>query len=177
MFVAVMLVLGYIESLIPIGGIPGIKLGLSNSVLLLSLYWLGIPVSIQLMIIKVVLSGITFSGVNAMMYALAGGVLSMLAMILMIYVIRDVSSIGAGIAGGVMHNVGQVALAMIVLRTTSLLTYMAILIAVGAVMGGITGTVVKLLKAHLPGYARFLPDARKTDAAIRTREDDRQSAP
>lgn len=174
MFVAVMLVLGYIESMIPIGGMPGIKLGLSNSVLLLSLYWLGIPVSIQLMLIKVVLSGITFSGVNAMMYALAGGVLSLAAMILMIHGIRDVSPIGAGIAGGVMHNVGQITLAMLVLQTTSLLAYMAILMVVGAVMGAVTGTVAKLLMVHLP--PKFAPPKRKS-RSMPTPEGDRQSAP
>lgn len=172
MFVAVMLVLGYIESLIPIGGMPGIKLGLSNSVLLLSLYWLGIPVSVQLMVIKVVLSGITFSGVNAMMYALAGGVLSLLAMILMIYIVKDTSPIGAGIAGGVMHNVGQVTLAMLVLQTTSLLAYMAILMTVGAVMGAATGAVARLLMVHLPPKM-----AKPKDKAKLTPEGDRQSAP
>ena len=39
----IMLILGYIESLFPIPGIPGIKLGLSNSVLMLALYWMGVP--------------------------------------------------------------------------------------------------------------------------------------
>ena len=53
MLVTVMLVLGYLESLIPMG-IPGIKLGLSNSVLLLSLYWFGIPETLILMVVKVV---------------------------------------------------------------------------------------------------------------------------
>ena len=53
MFVAVMMVLSYIESLFPVGGVPGMKIGLAKSVLLLSLYWLGITISVQLMIVKV----------------------------------------------------------------------------------------------------------------------------
>ena len=76
LLVTVMLMLGYLENFVPTG-VPGIKLGLSNSVLLLAIYWLGIPTALILMVVKVVLSGILFSGVSAMMYAFAGGVLSM----------------------------------------------------------------------------------------------------
>ena len=61
LLIAVMLILGYIESLIPLGPVPGIKLGLSNSVLLLGLCWLGIPATFVLMFAKVLLSGLLFS--------------------------------------------------------------------------------------------------------------------
>lgn len=177
MFVAVMLVLGYVERMIPLGGMPGIKLGLSNSVLLLTLYWLGIPISIQLMVVKVVLSGFAFNGVDAMMYALAGGALSLLAMSLAVFAVRGVSPVGAGIVGGVMHNVGQVALAMFVTRATGLLTYMAVLMVVGAVMGAATGTVARLLMGHLPAIRQALPGARPdARAATASPEDDPRSA-
>lgn len=156
MFIAVMLVLGYIESLFSLGPIPGIKLGLANSVLLLSLYWLGIPISSQLMLAKVLLSGLLFGNLQTIQYSLAGGALSLLGMILMIYAVRGVSPVGAGIIGGVLHNVGQVLMAMLVLQTASLLYYMAILVLVGAVMGGITGTVVTQLKRFLPYERRKL---------------------
>ncbi|MDD4081321.1 MAG: Gx transporter family protein [Eubacteriales bacterium] len=154
MFIAVMLVLGYIESLFSLGPVPGIKVGLSNGVLLLSLYWLGIPTSVMLMLGKVVLSGILFGNPMAMQYSLAGGVLSMIGMSLAVYAMKGVSPIGAGILGGVLHNVGQVALAMIVLETLGLLYYMAILVAVGAAMGAITGTVAKTLMRLLPHERR-----------------------
>ena len=153
MLVAVMLVLGFVESLIPVGSVPGIKLGLSNSVLLLSLYWLGIPVSIVLMIAKVFLSGFLFGNLMAIQYSLAGGVLSLIMMILLIYVVRGISPVGVGIAGAVMHNVGQVLLAMLVLQTSQLVYYMAILVLVAILTGAVTGTVAKLLMKHLR-YAR-----------------------
>ncbi len=155
MLIAVMLVLGYIESMFSLGPVPGIKIGLSNGVLLLSLYWLGIPISVQLMLAKVVLSGLLFGNPMAMQYSLAGGVLSMAGMILALYVLKGISPIGAGIMGGVLHNVGQVLLAMVVLETMSLLYYMAILVAVGAVMGAVTGTVTQTLMRLLP-YERRL---------------------
>ncbi|MDO5021805.1 MAG: Gx transporter family protein [Eubacteriales bacterium] len=153
MFLAVMLVLGYIESLIPLG-VPGIKLGLANSVLLLSLYWLGVPFSFTLMLSKVFLSGYLFANPNAMLYSLAGGVLSMLGMILVVYLIKGVSPLGAAITGAVLHNVGQIGVAMWQLRTGKLLYYMAILMLAGIVMGFITGNVCKQLLRYLPKNRR-----------------------
>lgn len=164
MLLAVMMVLGYVESLVPISGVPGIKLGLSNAVLLLSLYWLGIPISIQLMLMKVALSAFMFGGVSAIPYSLAGGVLSLVTMTLLIFVIRGVSPIGAGIAGAVMHNVGQILMAMIILRLPQLLYYMAILMVVAIFTGALTGTVAQLLMKHLPLPNRQAgrPDKSKT---------------
>ena len=151
MLVAVMMILGYIESQIPIGGVPGIKVGLANSVLLLSLYWLGIPASIVLMLVKVFLSGLLFSGLGtSLWFSLAGGVVSLIAMIVLIYGVKGVSPIGAGVAGAVMHNVGQIGVAMVLLRIPQLLYYLAILTLVGIGTGIVTGTVAKLLMHHLP---------------------------
>lgn len=149
LMVAIMLILGYVESMLPTGPVPGIKIGLSNSVLLIVLYSLGVPACFILMTAKVVLSGLLFSGVSAMMYSFAGGLLSVAVMSLLSR-FKGFSCVGVGISGGVMHNVGQVGLAMIVLNTDSLVYYMAILMIVGAVMGAATGTICKLMIARLP---------------------------
>ena len=61
---ALMLVMGYIENLLPSVGVPGIKLGLSNGVLIFALYILDIPTAFILMAVKVGLSGLLFSGVS-----------------------------------------------------------------------------------------------------------------
>lgn len=162
LFVAVMLVLGYVESLIPIGGVPGIKVGLANSVLLLSLYWLGIPISIYLMLVKVFLSAFMFGGFMALPYSLAGGVLSLAVMIVLIFVVRGISPIGAGVAGAVAHNVAQVGVAMFILQLPQLVYYMAVLVLVAIVTGAVTGTVAQLLMKHLP--ATYRPVAHRKTA-------------
>lgn len=154
LLVALMMVLGYVESLIPIAaGIPGIKLGLANGVLVFAIYFLGGKTGFTLMLIKVVLSGLMFGGVNAMMYSLAGGVLSMIGMLL-VHKIKGVSPVGVSIVGGVLHNVGQVGLAMIILRTPQLLYYMAMLMIVGLVTGAITGVVATLVMKHFKKIKR-----------------------
>ena len=148
LLVTVMLMLGYVESLVPTG-LPGIKLGLSNSVLILAIVWLGIPAAFALMVVKVLLSGFLFSGVNAMMYACAGGLLSMVVMSAL-YKTRAFSLTPIAMAGAVAHNVGQVALAMLILQTAKLVYYMAILMLAGLVTGFVTGTIASILIRRLP---------------------------
>lgn len=152
LFVAIMLILGYLEKILSLGFGYGIKLGLSNCVLLLCLYWFGVPLSLTLMVTKVLLSAILFGGMNPITLSLsfAGGLLSMLGMIAMIYLMREVSPVGAGVVGGVLHNVGQLLVAVLLYRYPMLYTYAALLVVIGGVMGGITGTIVLRLKFLLP---------------------------
>ena len=148
LLMAVMLALGYVESLLPTG-VPGIKLGLSNSVLIFAIYTLGVPTAFLLMIGKVLLSGFLFSGVNAMLYAFAGGLLSMLVMSLL-YRLKTFHIVTIAMAGAVMHNVGQVALAMLMLETDKLFYYMAVLMLVGLVTGFVTGNAARILLRRIP---------------------------
>ena len=139
MLLALMLVLGFVESQIPVAvGVPGIKLGLSNGVLIFAVYLLGVPTSFLLMGLKVLLSGMLFGSPSAMMYAFAGGVLSLTVMCLLSRM-KGLSPIVVSMMGGLSHNVGQVALAMVVLGTPKLMYYMAILMVVGLVTGCATG--------------------------------------
>lgn len=145
MLLALMLVLGFVESQIPVAaGIPGVKLGLSNGVLIFAVYMLNIPTAFVLMGLKVLLSGFLFGSPSAMMYALAGGVLSLTVMCLLSR-IKGLSPVVVSMMGGLSHNVGQVALAMIVLQTPKLLYYMAILMVVGLLTGLLTGLAAKPL--------------------------------
>lgn len=145
---AMMLVLGFIESLIPVAaGVPGIKLGLSNGVLIFALYILDAPTAFVLMIVKVVLSGLLFGGVSAMLYAMAGGVLSMLTMMLLKKF--NFHMVVISMFGAVMHNVGQVVMAMLVLQTPKLMYYMAILMLVGLATGAVTGIAAKATISHI----------------------------
>ncbi len=149
LLLALTLVLGYVESLLPVApGVPGIKLGLSNGVLIFAVYMLNIPTAFVLMILKVLLSGLLFSGVSSMIYGFAGGVLSMTCMALLSRV-KGIHPVTVSMAGGVAHNVGQVAMAMLVLGTPSLVYYMAVLMVVGLATGALTGIAANLVMKHL----------------------------
>ena len=139
MLLALMLVLGFVESQLPVAaGIPGIKLGLSNGVLIFAVYMLNAPTAYLLMGLKVLLSGLLFGSPSAMMYAFAGGLLSLTVMVLLSR-IKGLSPVVISMVGGLSHNVGQVALAMVILSTPKLIYYMAILMVVGMITGLATG--------------------------------------
>lgn len=156
LLLALLLILGLVESLLPSGAVPGIKLGLSNSVLLFAVYLLDIPTAYLLMALKVLLSGLLFGGVNAMIYAFAGGLVSLTAMVL-ISRIRGLSPVIVSMCGGLFHNVGQVGIAMLIVSTAPLVTYLAVLMPVGLACGALTGIAAKMAMGHLRHILRLKP--------------------
>lgn len=148
LLIALMLVLGYVESLFPFG-VPGIKIGLSNSVLIFAVYMLGIPAAYILMALKVLLSGLLFSGVSAMLYAFAGGLASLTLMSLLSRS-RKISPVAVSAAGGVSHNIAQIAIALLILSPSSkMLYYLAVLTVAGLACGLATGIAAVSVMKHL----------------------------
>ncbi|MDO5299834.1 MAG: Gx transporter family protein [Clostridia bacterium] len=147
---SLMLVFGLIERQFPLtAAIPGVKLGLANSVLLYSLYMLGIRQSIVLMLLKALMSWLIYTNMNAMFYSLAGGALSLLVMVL-ISRAKGVSIIGVSALGAVFFNVGQILMAVLMLNTPQLIvTYLPVLMISGVVTGILTGVVAQMVMKHL----------------------------
>ena len=139
---AVALVLGYVEHLLPITGIPGVKLGLANTVLLYALYLLDIPSATLLMILKVGLSGLLFGGPAAMLYSFAGGVVSLLVMVFA-QKAKGLSVVGVSVLGALSHNIAQMAVACFVVETRAILAYLPVLLAAAAVTGTLTGLAAR----------------------------------
>jgi heptaprenyl diphosphate synthase len=154
---AVALVLGYVEHLIPITAIPGIKLGLANTVLLYALYLMDTKSAVLLMILKVGLSGVLFGGVAAMLYSFAGGVLSLIVMIL-IKRTKGVSVIGVSVFGAAAHNIGQMIVACFVVETRAILAYLPVLLAAAVVTGILTGVIAKYT---IRGLGKAAPSGKK----------------
>lgn len=161
---AVALVLGYVDSMIPISTIPGIKLGLSNTVLLYAIFLLDAKSAWILMFLKVGLSGLMFGGVTAMLYSFAGGLLSLSAMLLMRRV-KGMSMIGVSVTGAVMHNVGQMIVACLVVQSRAILAYFPILLIAAVVTGILTGIVAKSAIRGIDAYAHHKNGTQPADSA------------
>ena len=118
-FTALALIFSYVETLIPINfGIPGVKLGLANLIIVIALYKMRLREVYLLSIVRVLLSGFIFGNYFSIIYSLAGGLLSLTVMA--VFKRKDGFSImGISIAGGVFHNVGQLIVAMLVVETFS----------------------------------------------------------
>lgn len=148
---AVSLLFGYIESLFPVvPNIPGIKLGLANIVVLFALCRLDRLSAFLIMLIKVFVSSLLFSGMNVLLYSLGGGILSVLLMITSRRL--NFSIIGVSILGGIFHNVGQLSVAALMLGTYSVFYYTPYLIISGILAGLVTGTVCKKTLLHLDKF-------------------------
>ena len=145
LLVALAFVFSYLESLIPFHfGIPGIKLGLANLVVVTALYTVGEKQAFAVSVIRIILSGLTFGGVFSLVYSLAGGILSFLAM-LIAKRCRALSVTGVSVIGGSIHNFGQLIAAAIVMETPSIAYYLPVLLLSGAVTGAVIGVVGNLI--------------------------------
>ena len=137
---AMSLALGWAESLVP--SPPGMKLGLSNIVLLYALYLLGTRSAVYLMFLKVILSGFTYAGINAMMFSLGGGMCSLIMMALVKKLGgKRVSLISVSVVGAVFHNIGQLVVMAIILNWRTAIVLVPMLFFSGILMGAITGVV------------------------------------
>ena len=138
---ALAMIFSYAETLIPLNfGVPGIKLGLANLVVLLGLTFLK-PVDVFLVsMVRIFLSSLLFGNAMSLAYSLAGGILSFLVMLL-ISRVEGFSLIGISIAGGVTHNIGQIVTAAIIVKTMKLTWYLPVLIVAGLITGAIVGAI------------------------------------
>lgn len=144
-FLTLALILSYVETLIPFAvGIPGVKLGLCNLVVVLMLYLWDWKKAITVSLLRMVLSGILFGNVFGILYSLAGGILSFLVMLVLKKTDRF-HVITVSIFGGVFHNIGQILVAALVLETYYVIYYVPMLVLAGAV----TGTLIGFLSAEL----------------------------
>lgn len=141
MFTALALIFSYVESLIPISfGIPGIKLGLANLVIVIVLYRMGVKEAVLLSIVRVILAGLMFGNLFSIIYSLVGAMLSLVAMTFLKKT-DQFSVMGVSIAGGVCHNVGQLIVAVVVLESVSIANYLPVLTISGLITGFIIGIV------------------------------------
>ena len=151
LFISLALIFSYVESLIPIHfGIPGAKLGLANLIVVVALYKFGIQEAYVLSVFRVVVSGFIFGNMFGILYSLAGGVLSLTAMILLKRS-KLFSVYGVSIAGGVFHNLGQLIVAGIVLESANVFYYLPALLLTGCVTGFVIGFLSNELIKRLKG--------------------------
>ena len=141
------IVIAILESFIPSIGIPGVKLGLANIVILVILYELGILEAVIVNILRVIVVGLvrgTFLGMGFLM-SLTGAVFSLGIMIVFYLLIKKFSVIGVSVIGSVFHIGGQILIAMIYLGTAYIVLYLPI-IAISAIITGVfVGVIARLI--------------------------------
>lgn len=150
-FLALALILSYVESLIPFYfGVPGMKLGLTNVAVILLMYLIGDGDALGVSVLRVILAGFLFGNAFSIVYSLAGALLSFLVMFFLKRTQKfNVITISA--AGGVSHNLGQIAVAVCVVENYHLFLYFPLLMIAGIVTGVLIGVIARELIFRLQG--------------------------
>ena len=149
---AVALTLSYLEGLIPTVAFmpPGAKMGFSNIATMFAASSMGIMSALAITFIKALFAGIT-RGVTAFFMSLCGGILSTVTMYLLFKLSKKTGYMAIGIICALVHNFGQLIVAIITSGNLSVLGYAPVLLISGTVTGAVTGTV---LRAVMPALER-----------------------
>ena len=143
--VSLAMILSFVESQIPaFVAIPGVKMGLANIAVVFALYKFGWKEAAVISLIRVFLVSLLFGNAAALMYSAAGAILSLAGMIVMKRT-GLFSCTAVSVAGGVLHNAGQILMACLVLETARLTYYLPILIISGTLAGIVIGVVSAIL--------------------------------
>ena len=139
------MILSYVESRIPaFVAIPGIKVGLANIAVIFTLYRFGVKEAITVSLIRVFLVSFLFGSIPSMIYSISGAVLSLTAMILL-KKLTPLTEVAISVTGGVMHNIGQIIAASIMLSTNVVVYYLPFLLVSGTIAGIVVGIASAIL--------------------------------
>ena len=147
MLLALSILLAIIESFFPIigGHIPGMKLGISNSVTIITLIIYGYKEALGITILRVILMGILRTGLfsTGFFFSLGGAIFSVTASTFAQK--TKLSIIGISIIGAIFHSIGQILVAVFLLKLPSLFYYLPWMILASIITGCITGYLSKHL--------------------------------
>lgn len=150
MLACLALIFSYVEALIPFNaGIPGVKLGLANLVVIIALYEMNFRYALLINLIRIFVAGLLFSGVFGMFYSLAGGLLSLFVM----WCLKKTglfSMVGVSMAGGAAHNMGQLLMASAIVSNLRMFLYFPILMFSGIITGILVGITACIIDVKVP---------------------------
>ena len=146
---ALAMIFSYIESLIPIPlPVPSVKLGIANIAIISVLYLLGSGQALLVNLLRITLTAVLFGNFNSFLFSMAGGMLSLLVMVIL-KKSGHFSIVGVSVAGGVFHNIGQLIVAAVVVETFSVTYYFPVLLVAGLLTGLVIGIVAEMMLKRL----------------------------
>lgn len=155
LFLALALICSYVESLIPFYfGVPGVKLGLTNIVIVMVLYCIGAKEAFAISVMRVLLAGFLFGNAFSIVYSLAGGILSFAVMFLLKKT-KKLNVVSVSVAGGISHNLGQLAVAALIVSNYRILYYGTVLLVAGIVTGFLIGILAQEIILRLEHRITF----------------------
>ena len=143
--IALAMILSFVESQIPaFVAIPGVKIGLANIAVVFVLYKLGWKEAVLISLVWVFMVSVLFGTAVSLFYSVAGAVLSLTGMVLLKRT-GLFSTVAVSVTGGVLHNVGQILMACLLLETNVIVYYLPFLILSGVIAGVVIGVVAAIM--------------------------------
>jgi len=156
---ALAIIIAYIERLFPMPiPIPGVKLGLANTIVIVTLYTVGTKAALGISVLRIVVSGFLFGSIFGMVYGMAGGLLSFATMIAAKR-LNTFGIVGISVFGGVFHNMGQIAIAAIIVQNLRMFYYAPVLMIAGIITGVAIGYAAGLTLRHVPALSTSILDS------------------
>lgn len=150
LFSSLALIFSYVEMLIPIPlGIPGVKLGIANLVIVIAIYRFKASTALTINIIRICLAGLLFTGLFGALYSICGGLISFLSM-LIVKKTDKFSMVGVSMTGGVFHNLGQLLAAAFIISDIHIFMYFPVLMFSGIITGIIIGFICYYVNKKIP---------------------------
>lgn len=150
--VAQAIVLSIVERWIsgPFIMVPGAKLGLANVITVTALYVLTLKQAWVVVVMRVILVAVLLGSLSTLLYSGGGAVLSFVVMAFLIkQKAVELHPITISIVGAVMHNIGQVMVAAMILETWLIMSYLPWLLFLAIPTGFFVGVSSSYLKKHL----------------------------
>ena len=145
MLTAIAMVFGYVESIIPLPiGIPGIKLGLANIIILFVIYRYGIREASLVSVARIVLSGLMFTGMWSILYGISGTACAIMVMSLAKFRLK-LSVITVSVLGAMANISGQMVVAGLNVGFGPVAGYALYLLLASVIFGAIIGTISDIL--------------------------------
>lgn len=140
------LIIFIVELRIPnLAPMPGVKLGLANIVTVYAVYRFTAQETALILYARILLGSIFGGNMLALLYSLGGGTLCLLGMLFLRKVIDEKHIWVCSILGAVLHNIGQISVALAVMKTTAVVSYLPFLMLSGCAAGAFTGMCAQIL--------------------------------
>lgn len=131
--------------------VPGVKLGLANIFTVYAVYRFKAKEVFLMVITRVTLGAVFSSNFSALLYSFSGAMMCLAGMLLVRRIIPLKYIWLCSIIGAILHNTGQILVAMLVMRSLAVLPFYPILLTAGCIAGAFTGICASLiLKRHMP---------------------------
>lgn len=152
LFIAIAVVVSLFERYLPtLSFFPGAKLGLANAITIVVMLKYSRTDAFFMLVVRIILTSLLGGGIYSMLYSMSGGVLSFSVMALLIHFNNKyVTLIGVSIAGGLFHNLGQLFVASIFMKSTLIFSYLPFLSIAGILTGVIVGLTAQKTYDLLP---------------------------